>query len=317
MHLSDGHVHAGTALADSLGISRAAIWKHIQSLRAEGLSIEAVAAKGYRLGYPLDLLDRDKIFSQLNTQIRNSADLHILWQVTSTNDWLRQRMLQDLPSATICLAEQQTAGRGTRGREWFSPPGINVYLSLYWSFDKAASELGGLSLAVAISLVRVLTETGYAGLLLKWPNDIYTMQGKLGGILIDMIAETNGPTRVIIGIGLNFGMAHGHRSYVNQPIDDLSWQTDRPDMDRNQLTAMIINTLFDCCRIYQRNGFARFHQQWDQWDMVRGQAVILHMENKSIEGVACGVDETGALLLATGSKVSSYASGEVSLKETV
>jgi len=317
MQLSDGRVHAGTVLADNLGISRAAVWKHIQSLRKEGLPIEAVPGKGYCLEYVLDLLDADRIRGLLDINTREKTEIHILWQTTSTNDWLRQRIMQGLSCGTTCLAEQQTAGRGTRGRQWVSPPGINLYLSLYWSFGKAAAELGGLSIAVAVSLAQALSAVGYSGLMIKWPNDIYTSAGKLGGILIDMVAETNGPTCVIIGIGLNFGMVPGHQSSIDQPIDDLNWQKNRPDIDRNQLAAMIINTLTECCQTYAEKGFHPFHQQWPRWDMVQDKPVRLETENNHIDGVAGGVDEAGALIVTTGDGNRHYTSGEVSLRMTL
>lgn len=314
--LSSQQFLAGTELEKDLGISRAAIWKHIRTLRNQGVPIESVRGKGYRLAYAIDLLDKEKITPHLHTDIRRRTDIHILWQAGSSNNWLRDRLSQGMRSGTVCLAEQQSAGRGTKGRQWVSPLGINLYLSFYWYFDKAPAELGGLSPAIAISIVQTLKKQGVTGLKVKWPNDIYTATGKLGGVLIDMVAETNGPSRVIIGVGLNHGMSQQHQAEIDQTIDDLTW--DKPiDMDRSQLAAIIINTLSECCRTYAADGFRVFYQQWQHWDLLYDKMVTLKIENNDIQGVAYGVDESGALLLQTAGGKQHFCSGEVSLKESL
>ena len=313
LHLSDGKFHAGTVLAKKLGMSRAAVWKHIQHLQADGLPIKASRGKGYCLDYPVCLLDEASIRQHLN-QRSCEPQIRILWQTTSTNDQLKRTVDEKLRSGVVCIAEQQTAGRGTRGRQWLSPPGVNIYLSFYWQFERAASELSGLSLAVAIALAQALASRGQQEIMIKWPNDLHTAKGKLGGILIDMLAETNGPTRAIIGVGLNMGMPAEHAAVLDQAIDDLCWQQAALALDRNQLAAMIIDTLYECCEIYDAQGFLAYHKQWPRWDMLEGKAVTLQKGLTTIEGTASGIDETGALLLLTAQGKTSHASGDVSLR---
>ena len=322
MHLSDGKRHTGTELAGKLGISRAAIWKHIQSIQKQGLPIQATQGKGYCLDYPICLLNEAGIRQCLPDSLQ--PDINIVQQTDSTNNWLKQRAGEGLEAGSVCIAEQQTAGRGTRGRTWLSPPGINIYLSLYWQFEKTPAELSGLSLAIAVALAQALEDRGYNGIMIKWPNDLYTARGKLGGLLIDMLTETNGPTQAIIGVGLNVGMRREHSAAVDQPIDDLNrndpdWQADAPKLDRNQLAAMIIGTLNESCNTYEAQGFDIFRQQWPRWDMVQGQSVVLkplvsYKDQQDIHGVASGIDESGALLLQTEQGLSRHASGDVSLR---
>ena len=271
LQLSDGAVHSGTALAESLNISRAAVWKHVKALRAEGVEIESDAGNGYCIPGGLQLLDISVIQSGLTEEVAQVVTFHLLEKTGSTNDWLLNQLHCGMHSGTACLTEHQTSGRGTRGRQWLSPYGSNLYFSLYWHFQCGPVELGGLSLAMAAVVARALADGGAEDVKIKWPNDIYTSKGKLGGILLDMTAEVTGPSHVVIGVGLNLGMPVKHRAEIDQSVADLGDTVLSGVLDRNQLAALMINAVASGCQQFASEGFTAFREDWLAQDMVMGR----------------------------------------------
>jgi BirA family biotin operon repressor/biotin-[acetyl-CoA-carboxylase] ligase len=187
--LSDQHAVSGSALAQSLGVTRAAVWKQIEALRALGAPIEADIGRGYRLAWPFEALDQTVIRAQLGATLRKRlGDFDVRWQIGSTNSELLQRAAQAAPDLSVCLAEMQTAGRGRRGRDWVSPLGGNVYFSLLKRFGTGMGTLAGLSLVAGVALVQAITDCAVAGVGLKWPNDVLADGRKLAGILVELLS---------------------------------------------------------------------------------------------------------------------------------
>ncbi|MGV8943368.1 HTH domain-containing protein, partial [Thermomonas sp.] len=163
---------SGDLLAREAGLTRAAVWKRIETLRDAGIAIAAVPGRGYRLEQPLDLLDADVIRAALPNAITPQlASLEIDWSLDSTNSELLRR---ELPAqgCAVLLAERQTGGRGRRGRSWASPLAAHVYLSVGRHFEGGLARLGGLSLVAGIAACEALRELGHAQVALKWPNDL-------------------------------------------------------------------------------------------------------------------------------------------------
>ena len=146
--LSDGRFHSGSALGETLSVSRAAVWKAIQKLQHEWrVKINAVPGRGYQLAVPLTLLDKDSILSAMGPQFQSQLqEIQILWSVDSTNRYTLNQASSGIVSGLAVVAEHQSAGRGRRGRHWVSPFGRNLYLSLLWEFELDAAQLSGLSL---------------------------------------------------------------------------------------------------------------------------------------------------------------------------
>jgi len=314
LQLSDGTSHTGTVLAGQLSITRAAIWKHVKALQAEGVQIESNAANGYQIPGGLQLLDTAEIQSELADGVAGVVNLQLLEKTASTNDWLLNQLQDGLKPATVCLTERQTAGRGTKGRRWLSPYGSNLYVSLYWNFSCGPVELAGLSLSMAAVVSQALVDAGANDIKIKWPNDLYTSDGKLGGILIDMVAEVTGPSHVVIGVGLNAGMPEINHNLIDQAVADLNDTGLSGELNRNQLTALIINAMVEGCQTFAREGFAAFRETWQAQDMVVGQQVKITSGEKIVIGEACGVNDMGALELQTDSGRLAFSSGEVSLR---
>lgn len=311
--LADGNFHSGTALGRATGRTRSAIWKAIHTLQSMNIDIYSVRGKGYRLTEPVELLDHDKIFSGLDGIVRsNLMQLEVLFEVDSTNAHLLELARQGNISGMVCLAEQQRAGKGRRGRRWVSPFGGNLYLSLLWRFPSGAAQISGLSLAIAVAVIRALRSAGLGTAGVKWPNDIVVSGRKLAGILLEMAGEASGPCSVVIGVGLNI-RSNSTMATIDQPWTDLGSELGR-SIARNELAAKLINYLFNAVGVFERDGLAPFLNEWREMDVYEGKEVELLLPDKQLRGIARGVDETGALLLSQGSEVKRYQSGEVSLR---
>ena len=198
--LSDGEFHSGEDLGEMIGVSRAAISKHIKGIQEWGLDIYRVQGKGYKLANQLDMLDQEKLSAP-----SPDASLELIPIIGSTNQHLLERT-NTLESGSVCIAEYQAAGRGRRGREWVSPFGANLYLSMYWRLDAGMAAAMGLSLVVGVAVVEALEEMGVEGIKLKWPNDLYHNDKKLAGILVELSGQSGGAAHIVIGLGLNLSM---------------------------------------------------------------------------------------------------------------
>lgn len=316
--LSDGRFHSGEELGELLGVSRAAVWKQLQKLDLLGLQLESVKGKGYRIPGGLDLLSGSRLHSLLDPEIKQLIkQLDIRLSVDSTNaEALRQA--SQIGAGYLCLAEQQTAGRGRRGRSWVSPFGRNIYLSISWVFDEGILALEGLSLAVGLVVVEALEQLGFCGLGLKWPNDILAQNQKLGGVLLEINGDPAGQCQVVVGVGLNVSMPRGSTSDITQAWTDLRTLSpahfDEPGLGRNQLAASLINQLLGLLRDYANCGFGVYREAWQRRNAHHDQLVELNLPNRSVVGKVLGVDEKGALRLATDEGEQVFFGGEISLR---
>ncbi len=311
--LADGRFHSGTALASRLGISRTAVWKQIQRLSEQyNIPVQAVQGRGYRLATPLELLDADTVIASLSPAARALLGrLQIEWSLLSTNQWLMQS--PDAPCGTVVVAEHQSQGRGRRGREWVSPFAANLTFSVLGCFQGAPANLAGLSLALAVSVVRALSALGVEGMGLKWPNDIQWQGKKLCGILLEMQGEAGGPCRVVCGVGLNVSMPQGAAEDIEQPWTDLQRITGRLP-SRHQLLTALLDELLPALSRYEQAGLQPFLSDWRHWDAVAGKSVQLFLPQRTVQGRAIGIDAQGNLLIEHAGREETYCSGEISLR---
>ena len=196
-------------------MTRAAVWKAVEQLRELGVALDAPTHKGYRLATGVSALSLERIRALLPPDVHGRIEaLLVEWTLESTNTKLLDALPPAAGSASVVLAEHQTGGRGRRGRGWVAPPGGAICFSLSWQYAELPADLSALSLVVGLCVVNALNELGVTGVTLKWPNDLVTAQGKLGGILIEMRAEAGGPVHVVIGIGLNVVLDDAAREAV-------------------------------------------------------------------------------------------------------
>jgi BirA family biotin operon repressor/biotin-[acetyl-CoA-carboxylase] ligase len=310
-HLADGRFHSGGVLGDALGIARTTVWKHVKALEAMGLEVHAVRGRGYRLARPLERLDPSHIGSGLvPAACAMSPPVHVLAEVDSTNDWLA-RHAHGAPNGTTCLAERQSAGRGRRGRSWSSPFGQNLYVSLLWRLP--ARRVPGLSIAVGVTVADACEAQGVSRLALKWPNDLVAAQGKVGGILVDLVSDGGDTSRAIIGIGLNVDMPWSMRTAIGQPVSDLNELAGRR-LSRNELAVAVVAALRRALPRFERDGLGPFRDRFAARDASRDLEVVVEQSGCVSTGRARGIDEDGALLLETDDGVSPIQTGDVSLR---
>jgi BirA family biotin operon repressor/biotin-[acetyl-CoA-carboxylase] ligase len=313
--LSDGQCHSGEALGLALGVSRMAVWKHLRALREWGVPLEVVRARGYHLPSAVELLDAEAILGGLQAATRaRLTNVDAFLEIDSTNTWLRQKALAGAPSGSVCVAEMQRAGRGRRNRHWVSPFAASLYLSLLWRSSGGAAELGGLSLAAGVAIVRSLRIFGVETAGLKWPNDVLVDGAKLAGILIDVIGESTGPCAVVIGIGINVAMPEEAGAQIDQNWTDLRRLTGRAAPSRNRLASAVLDHTVAAIDRFEQSGLQPFLEEWRRHDVIRDRQVSLRLPHETILGRACGVDSAGALLVETKCGRRRFASGEVSLR---
>lgn len=315
--LTDGRLHSGERLAQALGMSRAAVWKGIERLRLLGIDIEAVPRRGYRLPDPVELLEersiRAAIAGEWSDRLRS---LSLLFDVDSTNTRLLAAGPPPLGCADVMLSELQHAGRGRRGRHWVAPFGGSIALSLSWSFTDAARANPALSLCVGVAIARALARCGAAGVGLKWPNDIWFGDRKMGGILIEVRAEAGGPAHVVIGVGLNVRLSPAMRAQIEASGVEAAAVADACSAppSRNFIAGAIIDALLSMLAEFERDGFSGLREAWTALDALRDRPAQVLMGEAVICGTARGVDAHGALRLERDGRVQEFVSGEVSLR---
>jgi BirA family biotin operon repressor/biotin-[acetyl-CoA-carboxylase] ligase len=307
--LANGEFCSGQVLGDQLGVSRAAISKHIKSLMELGLDIFSVTGKGYKLASGLKLLNAKQITALRKQQTPTSIEVFNV--IDSTNKYLKTEF-SHLNNGAACLAEAQTAGRGRHGRHWVSPFGASLYLSMYWSFSGGYQAVGGLSLAAGVAVVSALKKMGLSDVQLKWPNDIYAQGKKLAGILIEAEGQMGETCHCILGIGLNVAMPND-MVQIDQPWIDLAQISDEVP-DRNELAAYLLDELVVTLREFEESGLRPFVEQWRSLDLYRDKPVKLLIGQKQVFGICRGIDNNGALILETENVRRAYHGGEISVR---
>jgi BirA family biotin operon repressor/biotin-[acetyl-CoA-carboxylase] ligase len=306
--LSDREFHDGDSLGKILGMTRSAVWKAIHKLQTYGMKIDSLKGKGYALLEPLILLEAKKIEAYLQ---RDTVRIDVFETIDSTNNYLKK--MKSSSQIQVCLAEQQTLGRGRLQREWYSPFGRNIYLSFLYPFHKDISELAGLSLVVSLAVLTTLKKyVADPAMVVKWPNDLIFDGMKLSGSLIEIQAETHDMCHAIIGIGINANMLQDAGA-ISQHWTSLQKITGEY-VDRNVLSAELLKILFNFLKKFEQFGFVEFVTEWAQADFLTGRFIELDSANKRVQGKVLGVNEQGHLLLQTAEgDLRAFSSGDTTL----
>ena len=321
--LADGAVHSGEQLAAAEGVTRSAVWKAVGALEELGVAIEAAPHRGYCLAAPLTRLDAAAISSQLAPGVRaRLRHGQVAWSLASTNSALlapEAHAAHGEPGAgrfDFLAAEYQSAGRGRRARQWLAPPGGALCLSLGWSFAALPKGAAALSLAVGVCALRALATITPVPVRLKWPNDLLAGPGKLGGILIELRAESAGPAYVVIGIGINCALGTAMRRRIREvgaePVDLASLGV--ASCDRNALAAALLDEMVRGVLEFERHGLQAFAQDWAAADALVGRVVTVTLPGGEFVGHARGIDADGALCVHGNGAVRRFNSGDVTVR---
>jgi BirA family transcriptional regulator, biotin operon repressor / biotin---[acetyl-CoA-carboxylase] ligase len=322
--LADGEIHSMPALLHALGgTSRIRLARSLARMPSLGVAIEEIPRRGYRLHAPVELFDAARIRAALSAEQGAMLDsLEVLFEVDSTNTRLLASPPSPVDRAQVLLCEIQSAGRGRRGRTWTSSFGGSLAMSLGWNFREAARAAPALSLAVGVAIVRALDGLGAAGTHLKWPNDVWLGDRKIGGVLVEVKTETSGSAYAVIGIGLNLRLSSedrralenaGTRAAALADAYPPSAGRDLP-VSRNALVAALLQELLRMLSEFQTAGFTPFRKEWLERDALGGRSAQAQGPEGTVDGIARGVDVDGALLLERGERLHRFVSGEVSLR---
>jgi BirA family biotin operon repressor/biotin-[acetyl-CoA-carboxylase] ligase len=213
------------------------------------------------------------------------TDICVFDSIDSTSSWVKSQSKNQI----VCLAEEQTAGRGRHGHQWQSPSAENIYLSLGWQFDSQPEHLSLISLWIGILVAEALADAGLSGHGIKWPNDIYWQQQKMGGILLE---TSNLSSMIVVGIGLNINMQHDGQ--IDQPWVSLN-QAMGQTVDRNHILLGLLDKLHVGLSAFASMSVAEIKQSWQQWDLIRGRKVSFLENQNKLVGDALGVDDSGQL----------------------
>ena len=305
---------SGTELCQQLGVSRAAVWAHIESLRAAGFEIVASPHRGYQLVKSPDALLADDLTSRLGNVSVIGRKIIVLSETTSTNDEIEKAAHANRDEGLVVFAESQTQGRGRRGRSWSSPARKGLWFSILLRPQLAPDECTQLTVATATALVRAIRSVTGVTVEIKWPNDLLVRGKKLAGILTELSAELDHVRYVIIGIGIDCNQtASDFPRELRAIATSLKLTVGKP-ISRTDLAVTVLRELdFDYARI--RDGdFNSIAEEWAAHCGTLGRQVDIEVGQRRITGRAEALDESGALLLRSKhGQVERVISGDVTL----
>lgn len=296
-----GQSVSGAELAARLGISRTAIWKHVEALRQDGMPVDARPRRGYSLApEDLDRAAAVRFFPELLEAERLGRRLghtvHWVPEAGSTNDLARRMAETGAAEGTVVIADRQTAGRGRMRRFWWSPPG-GLWMSVVLRPRLLPAQLPVLTLAVAVAVAEAMEIVAGRPVGLKWPNDVEVDGRKVAGILLEMAGQPDGTEYVIAGIGVNLDVR-------DEPVpeelrDRVTWlarEAERP-VTRNRLAATILDRLERHYDGLHRTGPDAVLGAWRARATILGERVRVILPTEEVAGVAIDVDRDGALLV--------------------
>jgi BirA family biotin operon repressor/biotin-[acetyl-CoA-carboxylase] ligase len=239
--------------------------------------------------------------------------IHTFRELDSTNSEAMRILESGRNGIQLVVANLQTDGRGRRGRRWLSPKGQGLYMSLLHPFTCDVGALQALSLVSALSVHESLTGKNVPSLQLKWPNDLYHNEQKLGGILVEVMGDEAGGQSVVIGLGLNVNMPEEAGASIERPWTDLKSAVGA-EVDRHALAGAVVAGVADGLAQFSESGFAHWHAAWCRRDYLSGRSIVID-GTPPIAGIACGVDDSGALLVESAAGQLAIAGGEASVLE--
>ena len=283
---------SGDQISHRLGITRQALWKHIQILKDAGYDIVAVPHLGYKLISSPDRLVPFEVTRELNTKFIGKK-IYYFGTVSSSMDVAWQLGIKGSCEGTVVIAETQTKGRGRLGRNWFSPKYKGIYLSLILRPKILPNQMPLLTLMSAVSICEAIREKTGLTCQIKWPNDILIHHKKLGGILTELNAETDLSHFVVIGIGLN---VNNDKKTLLAGATSLKEQK-KEEVNRLDLLQEILRKIEENYLVFQKKGGKPIIDKWRDWSVSLGRRVRVVCQKQHIEGEALDIDIDGGLLI--------------------
>ncbi len=287
---------SGEEISVKLGISRTAVWKHIQSLKNAGYDIESVPKKGYILHKAPDLLRPEEIAAHLQTKWVGHQ-IHYLKETNSSNEVGKGLADKGCADGTVVVAEEQTRGKGRLARGWFSPMGCGVWCSVVLRPPFMPSEASKCTLLAAVAVIKAINRYKGVNAKIKWPNDVLLEGKKMVGILTEMSAEFGKINYIVIGTGINTNVP---KSIVPEELKDLAISVadvaEEP-IRRVQILADYLKNIEDLYETALKEGFKPVLDEWRKYSDTIGQAVKVIAPDKTYFGTAVDIDEEGLLVV--------------------
>ena len=308
---TDGYV-SGQELWNKFGVSRTAIWKVINQLKEAGYEIEAAQNKGYHLIAAPDVMTEAELESLKNTQWAG-CEIYCFDSIDSTNTKAKELAEAGHPSGTLVVADQQTLGRGRRGRSWESPAGTGIFMTLMLKPDINPNNASMLTLVAAMATARAITEVTGEAAQIKWPNDIVMNGKKVVGILTEMSAQFDYINHIVVGIGINV-----HNEEFPEEIAKTASSLLLECGHRIHRASLIEAFLEEFERLYavylETEDMSGLQKEYDSLLVNRGRQVRVLDPKEPFEGKAMGITKKGELIVDTWESRKLVSSGEVSVR---
>lgn len=296
--LADGEFLSGEKLANSIGCSRTAVWKHIEDLRNEGFKVEAVRKKGYRLIEQADQMSEERIYFGLKSKIIGQK-IYYYDSLPSTQKTAKELALNGAVEGTIVVAEEQTSGRGRMARQWHSPKGTGIWTSFIIRPNIPIQKAPQLTLLTAVAAVRAIDSLLDVDIHIKWPNDLLINGKKVCGILTELQAEENQIQSIIIGVGINVNQsANDFSNELRTIATSLSIESNRT-VDRAKLLQEFCYQFEKFYETYIKYGFEPIKMIWESYALSIGKRITARTLNGTYTGIAVGINDEGVLKLRT------------------
>lgn len=309
---------SGSALATKLGVSRVAVWQHMEKLRAAGFEFEAQRARGYRISLRPPTLHTAFIETQLKVRPKGFS-LLVLDTVDSTNDEAARQLASGRPTPFAVLSRRQTAGRGRFGRAWHSASAANLYASFAFRPRVEPERMPTFTLWMGLNICELLSNFAKIQPGIKWPNDILFDGRKAGGMLTEARVDADQIRDLVFGLGLNVNLPgpEGWPAELARRAISLEEVTGKP-LDLNRLAAALIGRVLLAYQSFvDGDHLETFADLWHKYDLLRGKPIALLEGGRRHHGIMHGVDDEGALLLRDDhGKVQRFRAGEVTLEKS-
>ena len=294
---ANGEAVSGQDLADALGVSRTAIWKHMQALQEEGYTFETIKKKGYVLTGVPNSLSPTQIELFLQTE-HFGREMHYYDVVDSTQTIAHKLAQEGAPHGTVVIGEEQTAGRGRMARPWESAHGTGIWMTVIVRPDVTPQQASSYTLVVAVAITMAIkTLYKHVEPAIKWPNDLLINGKKCTGILTEMQAEADCVQALLVGIGINANqVASDFSPDIADIATSLRLEADE-EINRAALVASILQYLEQFTALYVKEGFASMKALWEQLSCTIGQRIEVTTIRERFEGVASGITNDGVLQL--------------------
>jgi len=289
---SNGEFISGEDISEKIGVSRAAVWKHIEQLRKDGYEITGEPHVGYRLIGTPDKLIPEELSYKLDTKAIGRK-IYSYESTDSTNDVAHRLARSGSPEGTAVFSESQSKGRGRMGRHWVSPKGKGIYFSFILRPDVPPAEAPKITLMSAVGVAIAIRNITHLGALIKWPNDILVNDRKVVGILTEMSAEVNTVSYIVLGIGINVNTS---RSDLPKEATSLKSEAGA-ELSRVDLAREVLRELDRQYRVFNEKGFEKIIDEWKGLSHTLGEEVKITCHGRKIEGTAVDLDMSGTLVV--------------------